>query len=236
MRKKNTKFVPLSNEMLKKVILGTSIVVGGFVIATGSAYADKQDEVVNTSNVISSGTNESTLNDDREDNIELSEDTPKERVTASNEKQEVEVTDETKTPDENDKVSDIDETVIDKSGEFVGKENGQTSLSGDKDIASKEDLDKDKTVDEFNKKYREEKTKKTQESIVKEKQAKKEERLNLVTEMNNHYQSRSEEFLKNLESEFKNDIAEMRKFNADWAFVAENDVVNSDNDWTTVIF
>lgn len=157
MRKKNTKFVPLSNEMLKKVILGTSIVVGGFVIASGSAYADKQDEVVNTSNVISSDTNESTLNDDREDNIELSEDTPKERVTASNEKQEVEVTDETKTPNERDKVSDIDETVIDKSGEFVGKENGQMSLSGDKDIASKEDLDKKVTVDEFNEKTRAEK-------------------------------------------------------------------------------
>lgn len=72
MRKKNTKFVPLSNEMLKKIILGTSIVVGGFVIAIGSAYADKQDEVVNTGNVISSDTNELTLNDDREDNIELS--------------------------------------------------------------------------------------------------------------------------------------------------------------------
>lgn len=238
MRKKNTKFVPLSNEMLRKIILGTSIVVGGFVIATGSAYADKQDVIVNASNVISGDTDKLTLSDDREDNLnnlKMSEEAPKERVTAGNEKQEVEVTDETKTPDESEKTGDIDNAVINENNEFVGKENGQTSLSGDKDIASKEDFDKAKTVDEFNEKYRAEKTKETQESIVKERQVKKEERLNLVTEMNNHYQSRAEEFLKDLESEFKNDIEEMRKFNADWAFVAENDVVNSDNDWTTVI-
>lgn len=62
------------------------------------------------------------------------------------------VTDETKTPDESKKIGEIDNTVINENNEFIGKENGQLSLSGDKDIASKEDLDKEKTVDEFNKK------------------------------------------------------------------------------------
>lgn len=208
MRKKNTKFVPLSNEKLRKVILGASIVVGGFVIASGSAYADKQDEVVNAGNVISSDTNELALNNDREDSLEISEDAPKERVAANNEKQEVEVTDETKTPDESDKVSDIDETVINKSGEFIGKENGQTSLSGDKDIASKEDLDKKVTVDEFNEKTRAEKEAELN-SKISENEKKIEEINDSIKERN---QTRKDDLINQFENTFKDDLKALEKY------------------------
>lgn len=78
-------------------------------------------------------------------------------ATQNNNRVEKLVTDETKTPDESKKVGEIDKTVINENNEFVGKENGQKSISGDKDIASKEDFDKEKTVDEFNKNARSEK-------------------------------------------------------------------------------
>lgn len=169
-------------------------------------------------------------------NLEISANNISSPVKASqNNKVEKIVTYETKTPDNRGKVGNIDGSVLNSEGNFVGKEDGSVSLGGNKDITSKEDLDKEKTVYEFNNKYRSEKTGEIKEGIEKERKDKKEQRLNLVTEMNDHYQSRAEEFLRDLETEFKDDIIEMRKLNADWAFVAENDVVNRDNDPHTVI-
>ena len=91
--------------------------------------------------------------------LEISNDNISSPVTAAQNNNRIEklVTDKIKTPDESKKVGDIDNTVLDSEGNFVGKENGSVSLGGNKDIASKEDLDKETTVDEFNEKTRVEK-------------------------------------------------------------------------------
>lgn len=81
-------------------------------------------------------------------NLEMSDNNISNPVKASQDnKVKKIVTDETKTPENKDSVGDIDNTVLDSEGNFVGKEDGSVSLGGNKDIASKEDLDKDKTVD-----------------------------------------------------------------------------------------
>lgn len=67
-------------------------------------------------------------------------------------KEEVIVTDETKTPYNKESIKNIDNTVLDSEGNFIGKEDGSVSISGNEEIANKEDLDKTITVDEFNKK------------------------------------------------------------------------------------
>lgn len=118
---------------------------------------------------------------------------------------------------ERDKVSDIDETVIDKSGEFVGKENGQMSLSGDKDIASKEDLDKDKTVDEFNEKTRAEKEAELNAKIEESKQKIKENQK----EANDYVKNRANEIVEDFKKEFQNDLDELSKYDG-WLFKLSN--------------
>ena len=90
----------------------------------------KIEEVSNNNNV----SNDNSTNDVTNDSLEVSEEVPKESVKAPAEKEETIVTDETKTPDESDKVGEIDETVINENNEFIGKEKGQTSLGGDKDV------------------------------------------------------------------------------------------------------
>lgn len=90
--------------------------------------------------------------------LEISANNISSPVKASqNNKVEKIVTDETKTPDNRGKVGNIDGSVLNSEGNFIGKEDGSVSISGNTDIASKEDLDKKVTVDEFNEKTRAEK-------------------------------------------------------------------------------
>lgn len=214
---------------MRKLSIGLVSCIVGYGVFGIPVFAEKIDNfqeghaIVNTERNIL--TND-TLNDTGELELSISDIGSNMLLTNSyTDKEEVIVTDETKTPYNKESIKNIDNTVLDSEGNFIGKEDGSVSISGNKDIASKEDLDEKKTVDEFNAKYRSEKTEEIKEGIQKEKQKKKEERLGLVTEMSNHYQSRAEEFLRDLEIELKDDLEEMRKINADWAFVAENDVI-----------
>lgn len=93
--------------------------------------------------------------------------------SSSTERKEVIVTDETKTPYNKENVGNIDNTILDLEDNFIGPEDGSVSISGNKEIANKEDLDKKKTVDEFNVKYRSEKTEEIKEGILKEIREKK---------------------------------------------------------------
>ena len=118
------------------------------------------------------------------------------------------VTDETKTPNESKKVGDIDKTIINENNEFVGKENGQVSISGNKDIASKEDLDKEMTVDEFNKKARIEKKAELEVKI----EENLEEIENINNDIDKRVQDRSEDLINNFKEAFKTDLEELDKY------------------------
>lgn len=164
----------------------------------------KIEEISNNNNV----SNDNSTNDVTNDSLEISEKVPKESVKASVEKEEVDVTDETKTPDESNKVGEVDETVINKSNEFVGKENGQTSLSGDKDIASKKDLDEKKTVDEFNEKTRAEKEAEYKAEIEKSKQ----KIADNQKEANAYRNNRVSEIVEDIKQDFQKDLDELNKY------------------------
>ena len=139
-----------------------------------------------------------------------------------NTKEEKVVTDETKTLENKDFISDIDNTVLDSEGNFVGKEDDSVSLGGNKDIASKEDLDKDKTVDEFNKKVRAEKEAEYKAEI--------EKNNNRLEEMNNlkeeRIKTRSTNLIDEFKKSFKDDLIELDKYGH---YGIELSVPNSDN-------
>lgn len=141
--------------------------------------------------------------------LEISDDDISSPVKASqNNKVEKIVTDETKTSYNKDSVGDIDNTVLDSEGNFIGKEDGSVSISGNKDIASKEDFDKEKTVDEFNEKTRAEKEAEYRAEI--DKNNKRIEDINKAIKERN--QVRESDLINNFEKTFKNDLVELEKY------------------------
>lgn len=143
-------------------------------------------------------------------NLEMSDNNISNPVKASQDNNKVEkiVTNETKTPDNSNQVGDIDNTVLDSEGNFIGKEDGSVSLDGNKDIASKEDFDKAITVDEFNEKVRAEKEA--------EYKAEKENNYNKRREIDNLIEDRakmrSDDMINQFQEDFKNDLKELDKY------------------------
>ena len=196
--------------------LSTSFIIGGASLSHADEI-DNNNVDINDKETISKEdldipkieeVSNSATNDASNNSLEVSEDVPKESVKATAEKEEVNVTDETKTPDKSDKVGEVDETVINKSNEFVGKENGQTSLSGNKDIAAKKDLDKEKTVDEFNEKTRAEKDAEYKAEIEKSKQ----KIADNQKEVNAYRDNRVSEIVEDIKQDFQKDLDELNKY------------------------
>ena len=141
--------------------------------------------------------------------LEISDNNISSPVKASqNNKVEKIVTDETKTPDNRDKVGNIDGSVLNSEGNFIGKEDGSVSISGNKDIASKEDLDKKVTVDEFNEKTRAEK-----ETEYKAEISENEKKIKEINDsIKQNLQERKKELINNFEKTFKDDLVELEKY------------------------
>lgn len=141
--------------------------------------------------------------------LEISDNNISSPVKASqNNKVEKIVTDETKTPDNRGKVGNIDGSVLNSEGNFIGKEDGSVSISGNKDIASKEDLDKKVTVDEFNEKTRAEK-----ETEYKAEISENEKKIKEINgSIKQNLQERKKELINNFEKTFKDDLVELEKY------------------------
>ena len=150
------------------------------------------------------------------------------KVESNVEREEKIVTDKTKTPDESDKVADIDKTVIDGDGEFVGKENRQTSLSGNKDIAKKEDLNRAITVDEFNKQSNANAKAKLEAEILNNEKKIKENK-NKIKELeklsNDYIDNRTKIIADEFKDTFNDDFSALMGSQYEWAFAISNSYI-----------
>lgn len=111
---------------------------------------------------------------------------------------------------------------MDSEGNFIGKEDGSVSISGNEEIANKEDLDKAITVDEFNKKTREQKIAQMKEEISKNetKIAINESKITeLEVESNDYVNSRAKVIADEFNELFKDDFIALDKYKYEWGFV-----------------
>lgn len=130
------------------------------------------------------------------------------KVESNVEKKEKIVTDETKTADKSGEVQDIDSSILDERRAFIGNEDGSVSLSGNKEIASKENLNRAITVDEFNEKARAEKEAELKPKIEKSKYKIVDNQKETIAYRDN----RVSEIIEDIKQDFQKDLDELNKY------------------------